>query len=280
MSGRLLVCATPIGNLADVTYRVLDALRDADAIVAEDTRVTRKLLSHYDIHTTLERYDENTAEERTPVLLERIADGQTLALVSDAGTPGISDPGSRLVDAVLSAGLDVEVLPGPSALITALVASGLPAHTFYFGGFVPRKDGAARKMLADLKDLDATLIFYESPHRVEATLRRMADELPGRHGAIARELTKMHEEVMRGTLDELAESVAGRKLKGEVVLLAGPPDPDVRPDVDVEDVRTRIGVKLSEGVSMRDAVRLVAEETGLSRNLVYEIAHSERPVTE
>ena len=276
MDGRLLVCATPIGNLSDVTRRVVDALRSANAIAAEDTRVTRKLLARYDIHTPLERYDEHTAAQRTPILIERIAGGETIALVSDAGPPGISDPGSLLVDAALTGSLTVEVLPGPSAIITALVASGLPTSAFYFGGFLPRKDGAARKVLSELRHLDATLIFYESPHRTAATLSRMAEELPDRVGAMARELTKVHEEVVRGTLDEVAANVADRRLKGEVVLLAGPPTPKEAPDVDVEDIRTRIGVKLAEGVSMRDAVRLVADEADLPRNLVYEAAHADQ----
>ncbi len=145
--GRLVVCATPIGNLGDVTLRVLDALREADTVAAEDTRVTRKLLARYEIETRLERCDEHTVERQTPALVERMLGGEVIALVSDAGTPGVSDPGARLVDACIDAGVDVEVLPGASAILAALVASGLPTHAFYFGGFLPRKAGDRRRVL-------------------------------------------------------------------------------------------------------------------------------------
>ncbi len=161
---------------------MLDVLRSADVILAEDTRVTRKLLARYDIHTALERYDEATAAVRTPVIVDRIADGAVVALVSDAGTPGISDPGARLVDATLNAMLPVEVLPGASAITTALVASGLPTHAFYFGGFLPRKAGELRRTLSGLSGLDATLIFYESPRRTAASLAAIAEVLPGAPG--------------------------------------------------------------------------------------------------
>jgi 16S rRNA (cytidine1402-2'-O)-methyltransferase len=195
--GRLLVCATPIGNLGDVTLRVLDALRDADVIAAEDTRVTRKLLSRYDIHTPLEPYHAKNLATRTPALVERIAAGAVVALVSDAGTPGISDPGAHLVDACIEAGLPVDVLPGASAIVTALVASGLPTYAFYFGGFLPRKAGDRRRALERVAGLDATLLFYESPHRAAATLSSVAEVMPGRRAAMARELTKFFAEVVR-----------------------------------------------------------------------------------
>jgi 16S rRNA (cytidine1402-2'-O)-methyltransferase len=221
--GRLLVCATPIGNLGDVTLRVLDALRDADLIAAEDTRITRRLLDRYDIVTPLEPYHAHNLERRTPVLVERMSAGARVALVSDAGTPGVSDPGAHLVDACLNAGVPVEVLPGPSAIVAALVASGLPTHAFYFGGFLPRKAGERRQRLASLASLDATLVFYESPRRTAATLASLAEALPGRDAAMARELTKIHEEVVRGPVADLAAALAGRELKGEVVLLVGPP---------------------------------------------------------
>lgn len=271
-AGRLVVCATPIGNLGDVTRRVLDALSSADVIAAEDTRVTRKLLSRYDVHTPLEAYHEHNAAARTPQLVERIAAGVTIALVSDAGTPGISDPGSMLVSACLDAGLAVEVLPGPSAIITALVASGLPTHAFYFGGFLPRKAGERARALASLADLDATLVFYESPRRTAATLSALADAFQGRTAAVARELTKMHEEVVRGDITELAREFADRELKGEVVLVVGPPVAGA-PETDPERLRERIEKLLEEGESRSSAVRRVAEETGVPRNTVYEIAH-------
>ncbi|MDP2234759.1 MAG: 16S rRNA (cytidine(1402)-2'-O)-methyltransferase [Actinomycetota bacterium] len=277
--GRLLVCATPIGNLADVTLRVLDALRDADAIEAEDTRVSRKLLARYQIATPLERYDEHTAAQRTPELVERIAAGATVALVTDAGTPGVSDPGVRLVDACIEAGLPVEVLPGPSAIVTALVASGLPTHAFFFGGFLPRKAGERRVRLAGLAALDATLVFFESPRRTAATLAAIAEALPGRRAAVARELTKVYEEVVRGEVGELAAALAERELKGEVVVLIGPPSAKdlAGAPPDREAVRARIKALTAEGMSRKDAVRCVADETGLARNTVYDIAHTRGP---
>lgn len=269
--GALLVCATPIGNLGDVTLRVLDALRDVDVILAEDTRVTRKLLARYDIHTPLEAYHAKNLEVRTPLVVERIAAGERVALVSDAGTPGISDPGAHLVDACLDAGLAVEVLPGASAIITALVASGLPTYAFYFGGFLPRKSGERRRALERLGDLDATLVFYESPRRAAATLADVAAVFPGRRAAMARELTKLFEEVERADVGELADGLAGRELKGEVVLLIGPPV--VRKTaVDETALREQVDTLVAGGVSRKDAVKQVAERTGVARNEVYRIA--------
>lgn len=273
--GALHVCATPIGNLGDVTLRVLDALRDADVIAAEDTRVTRKLLSRYDIHTPLVAYHEHNSAEQTPRLLQRLAAGERIALVSDAGTPGISDPGARLVDACLAAGLHVDVLPGPSAIITALVASGLPTDAFYFGGFLPRKAGERSRALQALASLDATLVFYESPRRTAQTLDALAAAFPGRDGAMARELTKVHQEVVRGTVDEVAHDVRDRELKGEVVVLVGPPLAEAAP-VDERAIREAVDRRVGGGASRKDAIRETAAELGVARNTVYRIA-TERP---
>jgi 16S rRNA (cytidine1402-2'-O)-methyltransferase len=269
-----VVCATPIGNLGDVTLRVLDALRDADTIAAEDTRVTRKLLARYEIVTRMERCDEHTVERQTPALVERLKAGEVIALVSDAGTPGVSDPGSRLVDACLEAGIEVEVLPGASAILAALVASGLPTHAFFFGGFLPRKAGERRRAIELLSGLDATLIFYESPHRSAATLGTLAELLPGRDAAMARELTKLHEEVVRASVEELAEQIAARdKLKGEVVLLVGPPPARARARANEEEVRAAIEARIELGDSRSAAVRQVANELGVPKGEVYELAH-------
>ena len=272
--GRLVVCATPIGNLGDVTLRVLDALRAAHAIAAEDTRVTRKLLARYDIDTRLERCDEHTVERQIPVLLERILGGEVIALVSDAGTPGVSDPGARLVDACIDAGVEVEVLPGASAILAALVASGLPTHAFYFGGFLPRKAGDRARALEAIAALDATLVFYESPHRAAATLLALATALPGRRAVLARELTKLHEEVVRGPIADVAEQIGARDvLKGEVVLLVGPPPAPVREEVDADEVRSYVERFIGDGVSRSEAVKRVARELGLPKSEVYRIAH-------
>lgn len=270
--GRLLVCATPIGNLGDVTLRVLDALRTADVIAAEDTRVTRKMLSRYDIHTPLEAYHEHNRMAKTPELVDRMERGERIALVSDAGTPGISDPGEDLVDGCLEAGVPVEVLPGASAILTALVASGLPSHSFYFGGFLPRKAGERSRALKRLIDLDATLVFYESPGRAAATLASLAEAFPGRAAAFARELTKLHEEVARAEIGELAGLFAERQLKGEVVILVGPPRAPAQLAIDEEAVADRLRELESTGLSRRDAVRAAASEFGLPRNDVYRIS--------
>lgn len=272
--GILSVCATPIGNLGDVTLRVLDALRDADLIVAEDTRVTARLLSRYGIETPVGRYDEHTAEARTPDIIARIASGDRVALVSDAGTPGISDPGTRLVAAALEAGLPVEVLPGPSAVLAALVGSGLPTDRFYFGGFLPRKAGERARVLAALSALDATLVFYESPRRAAGSLAAVAGALPGREVVVARELTKMHEEYVRGEAAQVAAAVEGRLLKGEVVILVGPPGPASPSDLPDDDgLRKLVSERVAAGSSRKDAIKAVAEETGATRNRVYAAVH-------
>ena len=273
-AGTLVVCATPIGNLGDVTLRVLDALRTADVIAAEDTRVTRKLLARYEIHAPLEAYHAHNQAEKTPQLVKRIEHGARIALVSDAGTPGISDPGAALVDACLEAGLRVEVLPGASAILTALVASGLPTHAFYFGGFLPRKAGERSRALESLGALVATLIFYESPGRSAATLAALAEALPGRQAAVARELTKLHEEVARAPIGELAGTFAERPLKGEVVLLVGPPIASKRVEVDAAAVRERLVAAEAAGMTRKDAIRAVAAELGVPRNEVYRTAHT------
>ena len=279
MTGRLVVCATPIGNLGDVTLRVLDALREADIIAAEDTRVTRKLLARYDITTPMERCDEHSVERVAPLLAQRVLAGETVAFVSDAGTPGVSDPGARLIAEAVRAGAAVEALPGASALLAALVASGLPMQRFYFAGFLSRKAGERRRELESLAALDATLVFFESPRRTAATLSTIAEVLPGRDGVLARELTKLHEEVVRAPIGELAEQIAGREqLKGEVVLLVGPPSETPRPSTDDPDVaaraRGRIEELLGEGVSRSAAVKQTAKELGVAKSQLYALAHA------
>lgn len=275
-AGELLVCATPIGNLGDVTPRVLEALRTADTVLAEDTRVTRRLFARYDIRTELERFDEHVAARRTPEIVGRIAAGSRIALVSDAGMPGISDPGSTLVDATLAAGLPVDVLPGPSAIVTALVASGLPTHAFYFGGFLPRKAGERERLLTSLAGLDATLVFYESPRRTAASLSALAGMFGDRQGAMARELTKLHQEVVRGALPDLAAEVGSREsLKGEVVLLVGPPVSDAAKTAapaDSEEVRARLAELIAGGMKRAQAAKQVAAEYGMPRAEVYSLA--------
>jgi 16S rRNA (cytidine1402-2'-O)-methyltransferase len=220
--GRLVVCPTPIGNLGDVTLRVLDTLREADVIACEDTRRTRTLIDRYEIAGTLVSYHEHNERARTRELLARAHGGETIALVSDAGMPVISDPGFLLVRECLSEGVAVEVLPGASAVPVALVASGLPASRWCFVGFLPRKRGQRERLLADAAE---TLVAFESPRRLCATLDMLAQLDSQRPVAVCRELTKLHEEVSRGSAAELAERYRKRPPKGEVVLVVGPARP-------------------------------------------------------
>ena len=270
MTGRLIVAATPIGNLGDVSERLLETLGSADAVLAEDTRVTRKLFTRFGIGTALERCDEEVISKRMPAILERIRSGETLVFVSDAGTPGISDPGARVVAAALGADLPVEVVPGPAALIVALVASGLPTDRFYFGGFLPRKKGERERYLASLGTLDATLIFYESPHRTTAALSALAEAYPQRRAALARELTKLHEEVIRGSIEEVRDEVTSReRIKGEVVLLVGPPAGDARGPSDDGTIESLIAQSRAAGERPTILAKRLVAECGLSRDEAY-----------
>ena len=224
-TGLLSVVGTPIGNLRDASPRVLDTLAAADVVLCEDTRVTGRLMSAFGLHVRLERCDENVMAEKVERVLERLAAGERVAFVSDAGMPGVSDPGQRLVNAALDAGLRVEVVPGPSAVTCALVASGLASEHFFFEGFLPRRPGAQRSRLEELAAVPGTLVVYESPRRAAETLARIAEVMPGRRVALVRELTKLHEEVVRGEAAELAELVAARgELRGECVIVIAAPD--------------------------------------------------------
>lgn len=223
-SGRLIIVGTPIGNLGDLTPRVAQAFEAADAICCEDTRVTSKLLAHLGISRPLVRCDENVIASRSPELIGRMLAGDVIAFASDAGMPSVSDPGQVLVDAAREAGVDVEVIPGPSACVTALVASGIPCEHFYFEGFLPRKHGGRVRRLSQLAAIPGALLFYESPHRVAASLEAVAEVFPTRQVALCRELTKLHEEVLRAQAPYLLEQVRERgELKGEMVLVVAPP---------------------------------------------------------
>lgn len=224
MAGLLSVVGTPIGNLEDASPRVRRVLGEADVVLCEDTRVTGHLLSAFGLHVRLERCDENVMEQRVASVLERLAAGERVAFVSDAGMPGVSDPGQRLVDAALDAGMRVEVVPGPSAVTCALVASGLASEHFFFEGFLPRRRGAQLARLDELAAVPGTLVVYESPRRVAETLANVAGVFPGRRVALVRELTKLHEEVVRGEAGALAASVAARdEVRGECVIVIAAP---------------------------------------------------------
>ncbi|TNF79928.1 MAG: 16S rRNA (cytidine(1402)-2'-O)-methyltransferase [Acidobacteria bacterium] len=225
MPGRLLIVATPIGNLDDISPRARAALEQADLVACEDTRRTGRLLSHLGIKKKLLSLHEHNERQRLPRLLEELGQGQTVALTSDAGTPLLSDPGFLLVREAIARGVPVESLPGPSAVLAALVVSGLPPHPFTFAGFPPPKSGKRKRFFARFADLDHTLIFFESPHRLLASLADALDELGDRPAVVGRELTKLHEEVLRGSLARLLEALESRpSLKGEFVLVVGPRD--------------------------------------------------------
>ncbi|MFN2617456.1 MAG: 16S rRNA (cytidine(1402)-2'-O)-methyltransferase [Thermoleophilaceae bacterium] len=263
MNGRLVVCPTPIGNLEDVTLRVLSALREADVIACEDTRRTRVLLERYGVKARLLSYHEHNERRRAGELVARMRKGAVVALVSDAGTPLLSDPGYVLLQSAVAAGLPVEVLPGPSAALTALVASGLPGDRWRFAGFLPRKRGELRRVLSE----PGTLVAFESPRRIPATLALAAELDSERRVALCRELTKAHEEVVRGTAAELAERYSGAAPKGEVVLVLGPasrPVEEADPQA-VDALRRLVGA----GARPRPAATVVAELTGARANALY-----------
>ena len=265
MKGRLLVCPTPIGNLEDVTLRVLSALRAADLIACEDTRRTRTLLEHHGVKgKKLVSYHEHNEARRARELVERMRGGETVALVSDAGMPLVSDPGYVLVRECVAAEVAVEVLPGPSAAVAALVASGLPADRWRFVGFLPRKRGELRRVL---EAPDGTVVAFESPRRLPATLALVAELDPRRQVAICRELTKAHEEVVRGTALELARGYEGAPPKGEVVLVLGPASAADRG----AEARGAAAVRelVDAGARPRTAAAVVAELTGGSANELY-----------
>jgi 16S rRNA (cytidine1402-2'-O)-methyltransferase len=266
----LHIVATPIGNLGDITLRALQALAGADLIACEDTRVTRKLLDRYAIKTPLAPYHEHNAAQARPLLLRRLAEGAAIALVSDAGTPLISDPGYKLVRAAAEAGHAVTTLPGASALLAALTVAGLPTDQFLFAGFLPPKEVARRSRIAELARIPATLVLYETGPRLGAALADLAAGLgPQREAAICRELTKLHEEVLRGDLKTLAEAYAGDPPRGEIVIVVAPPAEPERASAGETEALLRQALGR---VSLKDAVGEVADATGLPRREVYQRA--------
>jgi len=262
VKGRLVVCPTPIGNLEDVTLRVLAALREADVIACEDTRRTKVLLERYGVQGALISHHEHNERKRAPELVERMLGGEVVALVSDAGMPLVSDPGYVLVRSAIAAGLEIEVLPGPSAAIAALVASGLPADRWRFVGFLPRK----RAALAEALGSPETLVAFESPRRVAASLAVLAELDPERPAAVCRELTKVHEEIVRGPAAELAARYAEAAPRGEVVLIVGGAPERTGPDPAAAAAVARL---VEAGAKPRTAASVVAELSGASANDLY-----------
>ncbi len=265
----LHVVATPIGNLGDISLRALGTLAAADAVLAEDTRVTKTLLAHYGVTTPLVAYHEHNAEEMRPKVLARLRAGEALALVSDAGTPLVSDPGYKLVEAAAEEGLKVYAVPGASAVLAALVVAGLPTDRFFFEGFLPPRSAARQERLEALKAVPGTLVFFESPRRVAEMLADAGAVLGDRPAAVARELTKFYETVRRGGLLSLAQAYAQEDTpKGEIVVLIGPPASGAEVAVDDSAVDAALQKHLAR-MSVKDAVAVVVQETGLPRKRVY-----------
>jgi 16S rRNA (cytidine1402-2'-O)-methyltransferase len=265
----LHIVATPIGNLGDITLRALATLAAADLIACEDTRVTRKLLDRYAIATPLTPYHDHNAATARPQLLARLAAGAAVALVSDAGTPLVSDPGYKLVRAAQDAGHTVTALPGPSSTLAALTVAGLPTDQFFFAGFLPPKQAARRSRIAELARIPATLIVFETGPRLTATLADLAAEFGEREATVCRELTKMHEEVRRGVLSVLAQNSGAHEIRGEFVLIIGPPSAERQPNADDADIMLRAALART---SLKNAVGEVAVATGLPRRALYQRA--------
>jgi 16S rRNA (cytidine1402-2'-O)-methyltransferase len=270
MSGTLYLVATPIGNLADITHRALQILKDVDVIACEDTRHTHKLLQHYGITTKTVSYHEHNEQQRTAQLVDQLKQGSDIAVVSDAGTPSISDPGFRLVRAAIENDVPVVPVPGPSALISALIAAGLPTDEFFFAGFLPSRSNARRTRLSELRAVPGTLIFYEAPHRLAMTLKDAYEILGEREAAVARELTKLHEEIKRGRLSELSSYFEDNdKARGEIVVLI---DRNVIGET-TEKTESSIAALVAQfeqdGMDHRAALKKAARELGLTRAEAY-----------
>ncbi len=271
-SGTLYIVATPLGNLEDMTYRAVRILREVDCIAAEDTRHSRKLLTHFTIATPLTSYFDHNKILKGAVIIDTLLAGRSVALISDAGTPCISDPGYQLVRDAVARGVRVVPIPGPCAAVTALAASGLPTDSFLFQGFLPNRAGKRRERLKALRTESTVLIFYEAPGRVAATLADMLELLGDREIVVARELTKVFEEFLRGSISRVLQEVSGRTMKGEFVLLVGPPAPVAVGDGDDAVPELLEKLLVTEGYSLKDAVRIVAEATGVAKGKVYALA--------
>jgi 16S rRNA (cytidine1402-2'-O)-methyltransferase len=279
MAGTLFVVSTPIGNLEDITFRAIRILKEVDLIACEDTRHTQKLLNHYGIKNKTISYHEHNERERAIQLIETIKEGSNVAVVSDAGTPGISDPGFRLVQLAWSNGVRVVSVPGPTAAVSALVASGIPADEFFFAGFLPARSSARRTRLSQLSNVPATLVFYEAPHRVQQSLKDMREVLGERKAVVARELTKIHEELLRGKLSELADQFNSRaEPRGEFVIVVDRHVLDEPSDAtdSTQSVSAVVTNLEQQGLDSRAALKQAAKTLGLSRAEAYRRLIQER----
>jgi len=269
--GALYVCPTPIGNLADITLRVLATLQQVDFIAAEDTRHSRKLLTHYNIKTPLISYHEHNEKQRTEEIIARLQQGQSAALISDAGMPGISDPGSVLIRKCIENGIKIDVLPGPNAALTALVLSGMPTDGFLYLGFLPVKKKERQMVLTGISELPYTIILYEAPHRLQRTLQDIIAALGDREAAVARELTKIHQTVHRGSLSALLAEFEQSPVKGECCLLLAPANGQGQGSKSrTEDWLQDLEKLEAEGVTGKEALKLVAQKYGIGKNALYQ----------
>lgn len=268
MAGTLYLVATPIGNLHDISFRALETLRTVDLIACEDTRHSLKLLNHYGISKKLVSYHEHNERERAAELFERLKKGDSVAVISDAGTPGINDPGSLLVQDAIRSDIQIVPVPGAVAYVNAVIVSGLPADSIFFGGFLPSKKGERRRRLAEVRDIPATLAFYESPHRLSASLADCLDILGDRPAAAARELTKLHEEIVRGSLKELIGHFSAAIPKGEFVLVIDKAGEKPERDGGVT-LAGRVGELEASGMDPKAALKAAAKEFGLSKSEAY-----------
>jgi 16S rRNA (cytidine1402-2'-O)-methyltransferase len=268
--GALYLVATPIGNLEDITFRAIRTLKEVDLIAAEDTRHSRKLLSHYGIAAKMTPYHDHNEQLKADYLLDKLNEGLNIAIITDAGTPCIADPGYRIVKAATEQGIRVVPIPGASALAAALSASGLPTDRFVFEGFLPAKSGRRKTRLADLKSEERVIVIYEAPHRLVATLTEMAEVLGERPAVVARELTKIHEEFRSGSLSELTEHFAKNPPKGEIVILLHPQEAESAPEADMEALLS--SYLFEEKLSVKDASTRAAAETGRPKSELYTLA--------
>ena len=276
LCGTLYLVATPIGNLADITHRAIDVLKNVALIACEDTRHTRKLLQHYGIATKTVSYHEYNEQQRATELIEILKRSDDVAVVADAGTPAISDPGFRLVRAAIENDINVVPVPGPSALISALTAAGLPTDEFFFGGFLPARANARRARLTELRGVPGTLVFYEAPHRLSETLKDAYETLGEREAVVARELTKLHEEIRRGRLSELAEHYTTEEPRGEIVLLIDRNVIETAANIDIQSVASLVDQFERDGLDHRAALKKAARELRLSRAEAYRRLQAEK----
>lgn len=277
MPGTLYLVATPIGNLQDITLRALDVLRSVDLIACEDTRHSRKLLTHFRVSSRTVSYHEHNERERAEELVDRLLRGQSVAIVSDAGTPGINDPGFHIVSRAIEIGAPVVPIPGAVAFVNAVVASGLSTAAIFFSGFLPPKKGERRRKLDEVSNIPGTLVFYEAPHRLAKSLRDCAEILGDRRAAVARELTKLHEEIARGTLSELADKYAAQAVRGEIVLVIDRATEGQAAGAGATSLSDRVSELETAGIDRKKALKEAAKEFGISKSEAYKILLTNTP---